>query len=72
MMSDTYFTIPFKMGQVVVNVRADGSVTSIDFDLEGIYNEKSTASKLGTEMGRYFDGHEVMWKLELDLTGNGL
>ena len=69
MMSDTYFTIPFKMGQVVVNVRADGSVTSIDFDLEGIYNEKSTASKLGTEMGRYFDGHEVMWKLELDLTG---
>jgi methylated-DNA-[protein]-cysteine S-methyltransferase len=69
MMPDTYFTVPFKMGQVVVNVRADGSVTSIDFDLEGIYNEKRTASRLGTEMGRYFDGHEVIWELELDFTG---
>ena len=69
MKPETYFTVPFKMGQVVVNVSADGSVTSIDFDLVGIYNEKSTASKLGTEMGLYFDGHEVMWKLELDLTG---
>ena len=69
MKADTYFTVPFKMGKVVVNVSADGSVTSIDFDLEGIYNERSTASRLGAEMGRYFDGHEVMWKLELDLTG---
>ena len=69
MKPETYFTVPFKMGQVVVNLRADGSVTSIDFDLEGIYNEKRTASKLGTEMGLYFDGREVRWEIELDFAG---
>ena len=69
MMSDTYFTVPFKMGQVVVHVRADGGVTAIDFDLEGVCDEKRTTSKLGADIGRYFKGHEVTWNLELDLKG---
>lgn len=69
MKPETYFTVPFKMGQVVVHVRADSRVAAIEFDLDGVNNEKGTASKLGIEMGRYFDGHEVRWEIELDLAG---
>lgn len=69
MISGTYFTVPFQMGKIIVHTSADGSVTAIDFDLEGLYDEKRTASKLGSDMRRYFAGDEVTWDLELDLGG---
>ncbi|MDT8366371.1 MAG: MGMT family protein [bacterium] len=69
MLSESYFTVPFKMGKVVVHTSADGSVTAIDFDLEDIYEEKRTTLKLGDDIRRYFEGNEVTWELEPDLTG---
>jgi methylated-DNA-[protein]-cysteine S-methyltransferase len=42
MMSETYFTVPFEMGKVVVHTNTDGKVTAIEFDLEGLYDERQT------------------------------
>lgn len=69
MKMEAYFTVPFKMGQVVVQVAPDGGVTAINFDLEGVYDENRTASRLGADLDRYFQGKDVEWNLELDLTG---
>jgi len=68
-MSDTYFTVPFEMGKVIVHTSADGIVTAIDFDLEDLYDERRTTSKIGTDMSRYFEGDEIMWDFELALEG---
>jgi methylated-DNA-[protein]-cysteine S-methyltransferase len=69
MKPDTYFTVLFEMGQVVVHTSANGRVTGIDFDLEGFFKAKRASSTLGSDMRRYFEGHEVPWNLELDLDG---
>jgi len=71
MKPDTYFTVPFEMGQVVVHIKGDGGVTAIEFDLEGRYGEKKNDFRLGTDMARYFEGEEVTWNVELDLGGVG-
>jgi len=71
MMSETYFTVPFKMGQVVVHTSANGRVTGIDFDLEGFFEAKRASSTLGSDMRRYFEGDDVTWNVELDLAGVG-
>ncbi len=69
MMSETYFTVPFEMGKVVVHTNTDGKVTAIKFDLEGLYDERQTDLKLGIDMSCYFRGQEVAWDLEMDLEG---
>ena len=67
--ADNYFTVPFEMGQVVVHTSANGRVTGIDFDLVGSFAAKRASSTLGSDMRRYFEGHEVPWYFELDLDG---
>ena len=67
--ADNFFTVPFEMGQVVVHTSAKGRVTGIDFDLEGSFKAKRTSSTLGSDIRRYFEGHEVPWNFELDLDG---
>ena len=67
--ADNYFTVPFEMGQVVVHTSANGCMTGIDFDLEGSFKAKRTSSTLGSDIRRYFEGHEVPWNFELDLDG---
>jgi methylated-DNA-[protein]-cysteine S-methyltransferase len=69
MISGTYFTVPFEMGNVIVHTSEEGIVNAIDFDLEGLHKERRTTSKLGTDINRYFKGNEVTWDLELDLEG---
>jgi len=69
MISGNYFTVPFEMGKVVVHTMADGNVTAIDFDLDGLYDERQTDLKLGIDMGRYFEGKAVVWDPVLDLGG---
>jgi len=69
MLSGTYFTVPFEMGNVVVHTGEGGRVSSIGFDLDGRYAPRRSASKLGIALTRYFEGNDVAWEVELDLKG---
>jgi methylated-DNA-[protein]-cysteine S-methyltransferase len=69
MNSGAYYTVLFKLGKVIVHTDTYGSVAAIEFDLEGYYEERPSASKLGTDMSRYFEGDEVTWDVVLDLEG---
>jgi len=69
MISETYFSVPFPLGKVIVHTGTDGRVTAIDFDLKGAYEERKTTSKLGTDMARYFEGDYVQWDIRLDMEG---
>lgn len=69
MIPGIYFSVPFEMGNVVVHADANGVVKAIRFDLDGLYDERRTVSKLRTDMIRYFEGIEVVWDVDLDLKG---
>lgn len=69
MKSETYFTVPFELGKVVVRTGNSGYVKSIYFDLENQYAEKQTDSTLAFQIERYFGGEDIRWDQVLDLEG---
>ena len=68
-MSETYYTVPFEMGKVVIHTNRNGDVTSIHFDRKERYRHRSGHTRLAHEISRYFRGHKVRWDPELDLEG---
>ena len=69
MISDTYFTVPFEKGKVVVQTSEAGRVRAIRFDLEGLFVEKEAECELAEKIRLYFQGHRVTWDAIPDMEG---
>jgi len=69
MVIETYFTVPFQMGQVVVHTDGKGKVRHIGFDLDACCKEQPSTCRFGRDIERYFDGDKVAWDIEMDIGG---
>jgi len=69
MVTGSYFSVPFPLGNIIVHLGPGDRVTAIEFDLEGACEEKAAATSLGVDLTRYFKGNQVVWSASLDMTG---